>query len=59
MKKLLSMLFASLVIFSLAMPVFADDSAPAGTTKAKKEKSHKSHSGKKSKSKTGDTSSTQ
>ena len=58
MKKLLSMLFASLVIFSLAMPVFADDSAPAGTTKTKKTKSHKM-GGKKGKSKTGETTSTQ
>ena len=36
MKKLLTMLFASMVIFSLAMPVFADDAAGATTTKKTK-----------------------
>jgi len=42
MKKLLTILFASMVVFSLAMPVFADDAAaPAATTKAKKAKKAK------------------
>jgi hypothetical protein len=41
MKKLLTVLFASMVIFSLAMPVFADDAAPATTTKTKKIKKTK------------------
>jgi len=48
MKKLLTMLFASMVIFSLAMPVFADDAAPAGTTKTKKTKATKAPKTKKS-----------
>ncbi len=55
MKKLLTILFASLVIFSLAMPVFADESAPAATTKSKKEKSHKAKSHKAKSSKTETT----
>jgi len=41
MKKLLTVLFASMVIFSLAMPVFDDDAAPATTTKTKKTKKAK------------------
>ena len=49
MKKLLTMLFASMVIFSLAMPVFADDAAPAATTKTKKSKATKAPKTKKSK----------
>jgi len=56
MKKLLTILFGSLVIFSLAMPVFADESAPATTTKSK---SKKSKAPKSKKSKTEDTSKSQ
>ena len=49
MKKLLSLLFASMVVFSLTMPVLAQGTAPAATAgapktqKAKTAKMHKSH----------------
>jgi hypothetical protein len=49
MKKLLSLLFASMVVFSLTMPVLAQGTAPAATVgapktqKAKTAKMHKSH----------------
>jgi hypothetical protein len=47
MKKLLTVLFASMVIFSLAMPVFADDAAPETTKKVKKtKKTRKNKAGK-------------
>jgi hypothetical protein len=53
MKKLLSVLFASMVIFSLAMPVFADDAtATTATTKAKKTKAAKAAKTKKTKATT-------
>jgi hypothetical protein len=42
MKKLLTVLFASMVIFSLAMPVFAHEGASqTATTKTKKTKATK------------------
>jgi Flp pilus assembly protein TadD len=47
MKKLLTILFASMVIFSLAMPVFADEAAPATTKKEKKTKAPKTKKTKK------------
>lgn len=46
MKKMLSALFASLVVFSLTMPAFAKvrkTPATAGTTKTQKHKATKSH----------------
>ena len=49
MKKLLSLLFASMVVSSLAMPVFARATGQASTAtaaktqKAKTAKSHKTH----------------
>jgi hypothetical protein len=46
MKKLLTVLFASMVIFSLAMPVFADDAAPETTKKVKVKKTKKGKAGK-------------
>jgi hypothetical protein len=46
MKKLLTVLFASMVIFSLAMPVFADDAAPETTKVKKTKKTHKNKAGK-------------
>jgi len=52
MKKLFTLLFAAALAFSLAMPVFAQDTG-SQETKTKKEKTHKSKS---KKSKTGDTS---
>ena len=54
MKKLMSLLFASMVVFGLTMPVFANDTpAPSTTktaktakaTKAKATKTPKSHKG--------------
>jgi hypothetical protein len=56
MKKLLTVLFASMVIFSLAMPVFADEAAPTtATTKTKKTKAAKAAKTKKSKTTTATT----
>jgi hypothetical protein len=46
MKKLLSLLFASLVVFSLTMPAMAStptNTATAKTAKAHKVKAHKNH----------------
>ena len=42
MKKLLTLLFGALVVFSLAMPVVAQDSTDT-TSKPKKEKKEKKH----------------
>jgi len=53
MKKLFTLLFTAALAFSLAMPVFAQDTGSQETTKTKKEKTHKS---KTKKSKTSDTS---
>jgi len=53
MKKLFTLLFTAALAFSLAMPVFAQDTGSQETTKSKKEKTHKSKS---KKSKTSDTS---
>jgi hypothetical protein len=48
MKKLLTVLFASMVIFSLTMPVFAHEAAPqTATTKTKKTKATKATKAKK------------
>ncbi len=42
MKKLLTLLFSAVLVFSLAMPVFAQDAAGQEAPKAeKKEKKHK------------------
>ena len=54
MKKLFTLLFAAALAFSLAMPVFAQDSSSQDTS-TKTHKSKKSKS-KKSSTKTGDTS---
>ena len=48
MKKLLTLLFTGMIVFSLAMPVFAQDTAQA-TTKATKEKKTKAAKTKKTK----------
>jgi hypothetical protein len=41
MKKLLTLLFTGMIVFSLAMPVFAQDTAGQETTKATKTKKTK------------------
>ena len=41
MKKLLTLLFTGMIVFSLAMPVFAQDAAGQETTKATKTKKTK------------------
>jgi len=48
MKKLLTMLFTSMIVFSLAMPVFAQDTTQE-TTKATKTKKTKATKTKKTK----------
>ena len=50
MKKLFTLLFTAALAFSLAMPVFAQDTGSQETTK--KEKTHKSKSKKEKSSKT-------
>ena len=62
MKKLLSLLFASMVVFSLTMPAFSSDTVAnpttktTKTTKAKTTKIHKSNkAGSKGQVKTSDT----
>jgi hypothetical protein len=54
MKKLFTLLFTAALAFSLAMPVFAQDTGSQETTK--KEKTHKSKSKKSKSSKSSDTS---
>ena len=49
MKKLLTMLFTGMIAFSLAMPVFAQDTAGQETTKATKTKKTKATKTKKAK----------
>lgn len=51
MKKLLALLFSSVLVFTLAMPVFAQDAGtePAKTEKPKKEKKAKVKKAKKEK----------
>jgi hypothetical protein len=49
MKKLLAMLFTGMIAFSLAMPVFAQDTAGQETTKATKVKKTKATKAKKTK----------
>jgi hypothetical protein len=51
MKKLLTLLFSAVLVFSMAMPVFAQDAAPADQTasKPKKEKKAKTKKAKKEK----------
>lgn len=49
MKKLLTMLFAGMIAFSLAMPVFAQDTGGQETTKATKTKKTKATKTKKAK----------
>ena len=53
MKKLLALLFSSVLVFTLAMPVFAQDTgsqeAPKTEKKAKKEKKTKAKKEKKTK----------
>ncbi len=52
MKKLLTLLFTSILVFSLAMPVFAQEPAPAGgqePTKAEKKEKKKKAKAKKEK----------
>jgi hypothetical protein len=49
MKKLLTMLFTGMIVFSLAMPVFAQDTAGQETTKATKAKKTKATKAKKAK----------
>ncbi|GEM_PF-6186127 len=52
MKKLLSLLFGSVLVFSLAMPVFATPSAvPQSTTTSTKKKAKKKHAKKAKKAK--------
>lgn len=51
MKKLMSLLFASMVVFGLTMPVFANDTpAPPATKTAKSAKTKKAKATKTSKS---------
>ena len=59
MKKLLAMLFTGMIAFSLAMPVFAQDTAGQETTKATKTKKTKATKTKKAKKATTTSSSTQ
>jgi len=49
MKKLLTLLFAGMIAFSLAMPVFAQDTAGQETTKTTKAKKTKAAKTKKTK----------
>jgi len=50
MKKLLTLVFGAVLAFSLAMPVFAQDTAGAAPKAEKKEKkAHKMHKAKKEK----------
>ncbi|MGD0125477.1 MAG: hypothetical protein ABSF46_08975 [Terriglobia bacterium] len=49
MKKLLTLLFTGMIAFSLAMPVFAQDTAGQETTKATKTKKTKATKTKKTK----------
>ncbi len=49
MKKLLTLLFAALVAFSLTMPVFAQESGTQEAPKAEKKKKHKAPKEKKKK----------
>ncbi len=51
MKKLLTLLFSAVLVFSLAMPVFAQDAAGSEAPKAEKKekKAHKMHKMKKEK----------
>jgi hypothetical protein len=49
MKKLLTLLFTGMIVFSLAMPVFAQDAAGQETTKATKTKKTKATKTKKTK----------
>jgi len=49
MKKLLTMLFTGMIAFSLAMPVFAQDTGGQETTKATKTKKTKATKTKKAK----------
>jgi hypothetical protein len=55
MKKLLTLLFSAVLVFSMAMPVFAQDAAPADKTASKPKKEKKAKKPKKAK-KTKDTS---
>jgi len=58
MKKLLTLLFTGMIAFSLAMPVFAQDTGAQETTKATKAKKTKATKAKKEK-KTKETKATQ
>jgi len=51
MKKLLTLLFTGMIAFSLAMPVFAQDTGAQETTKATKAKKTKATKEKKTKAK--------
>ena len=51
MKKLLALLFTAAVVFSLTMPVYAQDTSSQDTTATKEKKAKKTHAAKTKKAK--------